>query len=49
MDQIILSLIISAIALVIGVVVGYYIRQSIAKKRAGSLEARLQKLSLIHI
>jgi ribonuclease Y len=29
--------------LVLGCVIGYYIRQSIAKKRAGSLEAKLTK------
>lgn len=30
-------------ALVLGIILGYYIRQSIARRRAGSLEARLQK------
>jgi len=32
-----------ALALSAGTVLGYYIRQSIAKKRAGTLEAKLQK------
>lgn len=32
-----------AIAAIIGAILGYYIRQSIAKKRAGTLEAKLQK------
>ena len=27
----------------VGIIVGYYIRQSIAKRRAGTLEAKLQK------
>jgi len=39
----ILSVLIGIIALGAGVGLGYYIRQSIAKKRAGSLEAKLQK------
>jgi len=43
MDQIILSIIVAVIALGIGGIVGYYIRQNLAKKRAGSLEAKLQK------
>ncbi|MDD4074433.1 MAG: ribonuclease Y, partial [Candidatus Pacebacteria bacterium] len=38
-----ISLIIAAIALLLGGVVGYYIRQSIARKRAGTIEAELQK------
>ena len=42
MDQIIL-LIVAFLCLVAGSILGYYVRQSIAKKRAGSLEARLQK------
>src|SRR3989338_2800415 len=29
--------------LALGCVIGYYVRQSLAKKRAGSLEAKLQK------
>jgi ribonuclease Y len=39
----IISLVIAVLALVIGGVIGYYIRQGLAKKRAGSLEAKLQK------
>src|SRR3989338_4493881 len=42
MDTIILSLLL-AFALGGGTIVGYYIRQSIAKQRAGSLEAKLLK------
>lgn len=36
-------LIIATLTLLIGGVVGYYIRQSIARKRAGTIEAELQK------
>src|ERR1035437_1331610 len=43
MDQIILSIIVAILSVVIGGVIGYYIRQNLAKKRAGSLEAKLQK------
>jgi len=43
MDQIILNIIIAFLALIIGTITGYYIRQNLAKKRAGSLEAKLQK------
>jgi ribonuclease Y len=43
MDEIILSIIVAVVALVAGGVIGYYIRQNLAKKRAGSLEAKLQK------
>jgi ribonuclease Y len=43
MNQIIVVGLSALLALVLGVVVGYYIRQSIAKKRAGSLEAKLIK------
>ena len=44
MDQNSIILILSAaLSLAGGTIFGYYIRQSIAKKRAGSLEARLQK------
>jgi len=43
MDGIIVSMIIILIALILGGVIGYYIRQNLAKKRAGSLEAKLQK------
>jgi ribonuclease Y len=43
MDEIILSIIVAVVALIAGGFVGYYIRQNLAKKRAGSLEAKLQK------
>ncbi len=43
MEQNIVYIIIGALALIIGVIIGYYIRQSIAKKRAGTLEAKLEK------
>jgi len=39
----ILSLVLAVLALIIGGVIGYYIRQGLAKKRAGTLEAKLQK------
>lgn len=43
MDQTLLVIIISAASLIFGSILGYYIRQNLAKKRAGSLEAKLQK------
>lgn len=43
MNSILINLVVMVLALAIGGVVGYYIRQSLAKKRAGSLEAKLQK------
>jgi len=43
MNQTLILLIIGVVSLSIGVVLGYYVRQSIAKKRAGTLEARLQE------
>src|SRR3989344_855118 len=43
MDQIITAFIVGFLSLAIGCVIGYYVRQSLAKKRAGSLEAKLQK------
>jgi ribonuclease Y len=43
MEQIIIFILLAVVSVSVGGVVGYYIRQSIAKKRAGSLEARLQK------
>jgi ribonuclease Y len=43
MDPLILNMIVLALSLVIGGFIGYYIRQNLAKKRAGSLEAKLQK------
>ena len=42
MDDII-SIVVAVVALGLGTVIGYYIRQGIAKKRAGTLEAKLQK------
>ena len=36
-------LIVGVISLIIGSILGYYARQSIARKRAGTLEAKLQK------
>jgi len=39
----ILGIILAIIFLAIGVIVGYYVRQSIAKRRAGTLEAKMQK------
>ncbi len=43
MDQTLIAGIFAVLSLSAGVVVGYYIRQGIAKKRAGTLEAKLQK------
>ena len=43
MDQTILLVIIAAISMASGSILGYYVRQSIAKRRAGSLEAKLEK------
>jgi len=43
MDQIIIYIALGAISLILGCILGYYIRQNLAKKRAGSLEAKLQK------
>lgn len=39
----ILSIIMAILFLVAGTIIGYYIRQNLAKKRAGTLEAKLQK------
>ncbi len=41
--SIIITLLIPFMVLLAGIIFGYYIRQSIAKQRAGSLEAKLQK------
>jgi len=38
-----MSVIVAVLALLLGGVVGYYIRQSIARRRAGTIEAELQK------
>lgn len=43
MEQIIIYTIMVAIAVAVGAVIGYYTRQSIAKRRAGTLEAKLEK------
>ena len=43
MDQTLIYVILGAIALIIGSILGYYIRQNLAKRRAGTLEAKLQK------
>ena len=42
MNQLIL-LIVGIVALVIGSILGYYARQSIARKQAGTLEEKIQK------
>ncbi len=36
---------IGTVALIIGAVLGYFIRQGLAKKRAGTIEARLEKMT----
>jgi ribonuclease Y len=43
MNQIIVYVILSAISVILGAIIGYYTRQSIAKRRAGTLEAKLEK------
>jgi len=43
MNQALILVVYGAIVLTAGAVIGYYVRQSIAKKRAGTLEAKLQK------
>ncbi|MEK7658775.1 MAG: ribonuclease Y [Patescibacteria group bacterium] len=43
MNQIIFIVAGGALSLIIGSILGYYIRQSIAKRRAGTLEAKLEK------
>lgn len=43
MNQNIIYLIIGVTTLIFGSIIGYYTRQSIAKKRAGTLEAKLEK------
>lgn len=43
MDPIVIFVGLIALAVILGAVVGYYTRQSIAKRRAGTLEAKLQK------
>ncbi|MEK7080375.1 MAG: Rnase Y domain-containing protein, partial [Patescibacteria group bacterium] len=43
MNQTILLVTIAAICVASGSIMGYYVRQSIAKRRAGTLEAKLEK------
>lgn len=43
MDQTIFSIALITLAVIFGAIVGYYVRQNLAKRRAGTLEARLQK------
>ena len=43
MDQIIFLVIVGFLILSVGCIAGYYTRQALAQKRAGSLEAKLQK------
>lgn len=43
MNQVIFYVAFSALAVIIGAVIGYYTRQNIAKRRAGTLEAKLEK------
>jgi len=43
MNEIILSVAAGASCLILGSILGYYVRQNLAKRRAGTLEARLQK------
>jgi ribonuclease Y len=43
MESIILIIIITSVSVAVGCVVGYYARQSILKKRAGTIEAKLHK------
>ena len=43
MEQIVVYVVFGASALALGAIIGYYVRQSIAKRRAGTLEAKLQK------
>ena len=43
MDQIITYVILGALSLIAGSILGYYVRQNIAKRRAGTLESKMQK------
>ncbi|MCX6724080.1 MAG: ribonuclease Y [Candidatus Staskawiczbacteria bacterium] len=43
MEQMIIYIILGAVSLILGSILGYYIRQGLAKRRAGTLEAKLQK------
>lgn len=43
MTDLLMPVVVATIALFVGSLVGYYVRQSIARKRAGTIEAELQK------
>lgn len=43
MDQALILVIVAVIFSFVGAIIGYYVRQSIAKKRAGSIEEELQR------
>jgi len=43
MIEVLTPVAIATIAMIVGAVIGYYVRQSIARKRAGTIEADLQK------
>jgi ribonuclease Y len=43
MTDLLTPIVVATIALLIGAFIGYYVRQSIARKRAGTIEAELQK------
>ncbi|MFA5080664.1 MAG: ribonuclease Y [Candidatus Paceibacterota bacterium] len=43
MTDLLTPIVVAILALLIGTLVGYYVRQSIARKRAGTIEAELQK------
>jgi len=43
MEQSLVYLIIGAVSVIFGSVLGYYVRQNIAKRRAGTLEAKIEK------
>lgn len=43
MEQTLIYVVFITVSLIVGSILGYYIRQNLAKKRAGTLEAKLQK------
>jgi len=43
MVEVLTPVAIATIATIAGAVIGYYVRQSIARKRAGTIEAELQR------
>ncbi|MFA6252307.1 MAG: ribonuclease Y [Candidatus Paceibacterota bacterium] len=43
MTDLLTPIVVAIILLAIGILIGYYVRQSIARKRAGTIEAELQK------